>query len=142
MTKRQFREGDGPSNRQLRVGELIRRALADLLMRGEVHDETVASASITVGEVRASPDLRHATVFVMPLGGVNAAEVLAALRRNKGELRREVARAVKLKYAPDLKFELDESYDRMDETRRLLDEARVRRDIARDGDPDHGADGD
>ncbi len=136
MARRQFNEGSGPSNRQLRVGELIRRALAEILMRGEVHDEVLANASITVGEVRCSPDLKQATAFVMPLGGALAEEVLAALRKNKGELRHLVAKAVKLKYAPDLKFLLDESFDRMDATRRMLDQERVRRDLAADADPD------
>ncbi len=136
MARRQFNEGSGPSNRQLKVGELIRRALAEILMRGEVHDEVLANASITVGEVRTSPDLKQATAFVMPLGGALAEEVLAALRKNKGELRHLVAKAVKLKYAPDLKFLLDESFDRMDATRRMLGEERVRRDLAADADPD------
>lgn len=129
MSRNRHHEGAGPSNRQLRVGELIRRALADVLMRGDIHDDVIARASITVGEVRASPDLRQATVFVMPLGGALADEVLDALHRNKGELRRAVTKAVKLKYSPDLRFVLDESYDRMDETRRLLSDDTVRRDL-------------
>lgn len=136
MAKRQFNEGAGPSNRQLRVGELIRRALADVLMRGDLHDDVLARASITVGEVRTSPDLRQATVFVMPLGGVLTDEVLEALRKNKGELRRAVSKAVTLKYSPDLKFILDESYDQMDETRRLLSQDRVRQDLETDADED------
>ena len=124
-----FQDGAGPSQRQLKVGETIRRALADILMRGEVHDPELSGASITVSEVRCSPDLRQATAYVMPLGGVGLDETLAALARNKGELRRLVARAVKLKYAPDLRFVADESFDRMDETRRLLSQDRVRRDL-------------
>ncbi len=131
MTNRNF-EGGGPSQRQLKVGETIRRALADILMRGEVHDPELSSASITVSEVRCSPDLRHATVYVMPLGGIAIPETLAGLARNKGELRRAVAKAVNLKYSPDLRFVLDESFDRMDETRRMLSEDRVRRDIEED----------
>ena len=132
MRRHQTEDARGPSQRQLRVGELIRRALADVLMRGDIHDETIAAASITVGEVRVTPDLRQATVYVMPLGGAFSEEVLAALNRNKGELRRAVTRAVTLKYSPDLRFVRDDSYDRMDETRRMLAEDRVRRDVEND----------
>jgi len=129
MHRRRFDDSRGPSHRQLRVGELIRRALSDILMRGDVHEPDLAGVSITVGEVRTSPDLRVATVFVLPLGGANADEVLAALRRAKGELRHLVTRAIDLKFSPELRFVLDETFDRMDETRTLLGEERVRRDI-------------
>jgi len=132
MAKNKYHEGSGPSQRQLRVGELIRRALSDVLMRGDLHDPELAHASITVGEVRTTPDLRHATVFVLPLGGVNTEAVLRALERNKGELRRTVTRAVKLKFSPELRFQADRSFDQMDETRRLLDSAEVRRDLDKD----------
>lgn len=128
MSKR-FGAARGPSQRQLRVGELIRHALADLLARGDLHSDALAGMSITVGEVRCSPDLRVADVFVMPLGGVGADGVTKALAAAKGEIRREVARAVKLKYAPDFRFHLDETFDRMDETRRLLNDDAVRRDL-------------
>lgn len=121
--------GKAPSQRQQRVGENIRRALADILMRGESHDPELARHSITVSEVRCSPDLRHATVFVLPLGGRDEDAALAALDRNKGALRRLVSHAVTLKYAPELHFERDASFDRMDETRRLLERAEVRRDL-------------
>lgn len=120
------------SQRQLRVGELIRRALSDVLLRGDVHEPELAKMSITVGEVRMSPDLRSAIVYVMPLGGGNREAALAGLRRAKGELRREVTRVVKLKFSPDLSFVIDESFDRMDETRRILSNERVRRDVAKD----------
>ncbi len=129
MARHTINEGAGPSQRQLRVGELVRRALSDALMRGDTHDPDLGRTSITVGEVRMSPDLRHATVFVMPLGGVDVEGVLAALERNRSELRRLVTRAVTLKYSPDLRFRADESYDRMDETRRLLSSDDVRRDL-------------
>lgn len=119
----------GPSQRQLRVGELIRRVLSDALMRGETHEPDLAGRSITVGEVRVSPDLRRATVFVMPLGGAEQELALAALTRARGELRRAVTREVRIKHAPELEFRLDESFDRMDETRALLGQERVRRDI-------------
>ncbi len=129
MARNIHHEGAGPSQRQLRVGELIRRALSDALMRGDLHDPELDRTSITVGEVRMSPDLRHATVFVMPLGGGDVQAVIKALARNHGELRRAVTKAVTLKYAPDLRFRADESYDRMDETRRLLALDEVRRDL-------------
>lgn len=132
MAQNRFFQGAGPSQRQLRVGELIRRTLSDVLARADVHDPELNRMSITVGEVRTSPDLKIATAYVMPLGGGNRDEALAALRRNKAELRRLVARSLTLKFAPDLRFALDETFDRMDETRRLLNDDRVRRDIAAD----------
>ena len=119
----------GPSQRQLKVGETLRRALSDLLLRGDLHDPELDRMSITVSEARMSPDLRHATVFVLPLGGVGTAEALAALERNRPELRRMLARELQLKFAPDLRFLADESFDRMDEARRLLGSDRVRRDL-------------
>ncbi len=132
MAKGRFQESRGPSQRQLRVGELIRRRLSDVLARGDVHDPELNGISITVGEVRASPDLKIATAFVLPLGGNGREEALAALRRNRAELRRTVARGLDLKFAPELRFELDDTFDRMDETRRLLAEDTVRRDLESD----------
>ncbi|MCE8440746.1 30S ribosome-binding factor RbfA [Rhodovulum sulfidophilum] len=122
-----------PSQRQLRVGELIRRSLSEVLARGDVHDPELTALSITVGEVRASPDLKVATAFVLPLGGDHAEEALAALRRNRGELRRAVGKKTQLKFTPELRFTLDETFDRMDETRRLLADETVRRDLATPG---------
>lgn len=124
-----FQTSSGPSQRQLRVGELIRRTLSDVLARGDIHDPDLNRMSITVGEVRTAPDLKIATAFVLPLGGKDAALALACLRRNKGELRRAVSKALTLKFAPDLRFELDETFDRMDETRRLLSDGVVQRDV-------------
>ena len=129
MAKNRFHDGAGPSQRQLRVGELIRRRLADILGRGDVHDDDLVRMSITVGEVRCSPDLKVATAFVLPLGGEESETALAALHRARGELRREVARGLDLKYAPELRFRLDETFDRLDETRRLFSDERVARDI-------------
>jgi len=129
MPRRHADHGSGPSQRQLRVGETIRRALADILMRGEHHEPDLEGVPITVGEVRCSPDLRVATAFVMPLGGRDAERVLEALERAKGELRRQVTRAVNLKFSPELRFRLDETYDRIDDTRQMLGEDRVRRDV-------------
>ena len=129
MAKSRFSHGSGPTQRQLRVGELIRRRLSDVLARGDVHDPDLAGLSITVSEVRVSPDLRAATAFVLPLGGRGAQEAVKALARNKSELRRLVVKGLDLKYAPDLKFVTDETFDQMDETRRLLSDATVRRDV-------------
>ena len=126
--------GGAPSQRQLKVGEQIRRALSDALIRGETHEPGLMGASITVSEVKVTPDLRHATAYVMPLGGRKAEETLTALERARGELRRCVARAMTSKYTPDLAFRLDESFDRMDEVRRMFDQPQVRRDLAPDDD--------
>lgn len=145
MASNRFNHGPGPSQRQLRVGELIRRTLSDVLLRADVHDPDLNRHSITVGEVRASPDLKVATVYVLPLGGHDAQDALAALRRNTRELRHHVAREMTLKYAPDLRFVLDETFDRMDDTRRLFADERVRRDVESGGDeedPDEDRDED
>lgn len=123
----------GPSQRQLRVGELIRRSLADILMRGETHEPELADASLTVSEVRVSPDLRVATAYVLPLGGRDLETVMPALERARGELRRAVGHAVKLKFVPELRFTVDDTFDKMDETRRLLSDPRVQRDLAGNG---------
>lgn len=143
MVQTRHGAGRGPSQRQLKVGELIRRTLSDVLMRGDLHDPELDRFSITVSEATISPDLRHADVYVMPLGGQGVEEVLGLLDRNRHELRRAVTREVKLKYSPNLRFHLDRSFDRMDETRRLLGEDRVREDVARDegGDGNGGDDG-
>lgn len=118
----------GPSQRQLRVGELIRRTLADVLSRGDLHDPDLAHVSVTVGEVRTTPDLRMAHVHVVPLGGGDHEKVIAALNRNRSELRRAVNKSMTLKYSPNLKFVYDETFDHMDETRRLFDQPSVKRD--------------
>ncbi|NNU81623.1 30S ribosome-binding factor RbfA [Halovulum dunhuangense] len=132
--------GAGPSQRQLRVAELIRRALSDVFARGDLHDPGLAGASITVGEVRTSPDLRHATVFVLPLGGAGAEALIGTLNRNRAELRRAVTRSVDLKFSPELRFEVDTTFDQMDATRRMLADPRVTRDLDRDDDDDEDAD--
>lgn len=122
-------EGAGPSQRQLRVGELIRRTLSDVLMRGDIHDPDLNRMSITVGEVRTSSDLKVATAYILPLGGHGADDALAALRRNRGELRRAVTKDMTLKFAPELRFAIDDTFDRMDDTRRLFDRPDVKRDL-------------
>lgn len=129
MAKNKFHDGPGPSQRQLRVGELIRRTLSDVLARGDIHDADLSRMSITVGEVRVSPDLRVATAYVLPLGGEGQDSVVRLLADNKNELRRAVAKQLTLKFAPDLRFRLDETFDQMDETRRLLNQEAVRRDL-------------
>ena len=120
---------EGPSVRLLRVGEQVRHALSDILMRGDVHDETLASHMVSVTEVRMSPDLRHATAFVKPLLGSDEQEVLKALRTNTAYLQSEVARRVNTKYAAKLKFLLDESFDEGGRIDALLRDPKVARDL-------------
>ncbi len=122
----------GPTQRQLRAGELVRHALAEILARGEVHDPVIEAHMITVPEVRMSPDLRQATIFVMPLGGRDAKPVLAALERNKRYLRGEIARRVNLKFAPDIRFRLDDRFEEAERIEKLLRTSEVRRDLERD----------
>ncbi len=129
MAKNKFHDGPGPSQRQLRVGELIRRTLSEVLMRGDIHDTDLNRMSVTVGEVRISPDLKIATAYVMPLGGEGQDDLIELLARNKGELRRLIGKKLELKYAPDLRFRLDGTFDQMDETRRLFSQEKVRRDV-------------
>ena len=129
MGKNKFHDGPGPSQRQLRVGELIRRTLSEVLARGDIHDPDLNRLSITVGEVRASPDLKVATVYVLPLGGRGQDEVVGLLARNKAELRRVVAKKLALKFAPELRFQLGETFDRLDDTRRIFAQDAVRRDL-------------
>ena len=129
MAKTRFSEGPGPSQRQLRVAELIRRRLSDVLMQGDIHDPVLNAHSITVGEVRVSPDLKIATAFVLPLGGRDREAALAALRRNKGEIRRVLGKGLGLKFAPEIRFAIDETFDRLDDTRRMFDDDNVRRDL-------------
>jgi ribosome-binding factor A len=118
-----------PSQRVLRVGELIRHALADMLTRGEVHDPTIETHMVTVPEVRMTPDLRLATVYVMPLGGKDVQEVVAALERNKRFLRGEIARRVNLKFAPEIRFRADERFDEAERIEKLLRTPEVQRDL-------------
>jgi ribosome-binding factor A len=124
---------EGRSVRLLRVGEQVRHALSDVLMRGDVHDATLASHLVSVTEVRMSPDLRHATVFVKPLLGQDEAAVIKALRTNTAYLQSEVARRVNLKYASKLKFLADESFDEGTHIDTLLRSPKVARDLSGDG---------
>ena len=129
MAKNKFNDGTGPSQRQLRVGELIRRALSDILMQGAIHDPDLNRISVTVSEVTASPDLKIATAYVCPLGGQGGEDLIALLAKNKSEIRRSISKKLTLKYTPDLRFRIDETFDRMDETRRLFSQENVKRDL-------------
>jgi ribosome-binding factor A len=124
----------GGSQRQLRVGELIRHAISDILSQGGVHDDTLSGHIITVPEVRMSPDLKLATVYVMPLGGHDTDAVIAALAHNKKFLRGEVAHRVNLKFAPDLRFRTDERFDEAERIEKLLRTPAVQKDLNNDSD--------
>ena len=138
MTKRNTRrEHAGASQRQLRVGELVRHALSEMLTRGEVHDPVLEGHLVTIPEVRMTPDLRLATIYVMPLGGRDQEPVLAALDRNKRFLRGEIAHRVNLKFAPDIRFLIDERFDEAERIAKLLRTPAVARDLERPaGEPD------
>jgi ribosome-binding factor A len=133
MSRHAREPAKGPTQRSLRAGEVVRHALAEILARGEIHDPVIAAHLITVPEVRMSPDLRMATVYILPLGGQDAAVVLAALERNKRYLRGEIARRVNLKFAPDIRFRIDQRFDEAERIERLLRSPQVRRDL--DNDP-------
>ena len=114
MAKNKSSEGRGPSQRQLRVGELIRRALSEILSRGDVHDIELSRMSITVGEVRVSADLKIATCYILPLGGEGKDGILKLLAKNMYDIRRTITKKLALKHSPELRFQLDDTYDQMD----------------------------
>jgi len=122
----------GGSQRQLRVGELVRHAVAELLARGEVHDPVIEGHLITVPEVRMTADLRLATIYVMPLAGRDADKVVAALERNKKFLRADIAHRVNLKFAPDIRFRVDERFEEAERIEKLLRSPDVKRDLDKD----------
>ncbi len=124
----------GGSQRQLRVGELIRHAMAEMLTRGDVHDPVIEGHLITVPEVRMSADLRLATIYVMPLGGRDADEVVAAFEHHKKFLRTEIAHRVNLKFAPDIRFRVDERFAEAERIDKLLHSPEVKRDLKHDED--------
>ncbi len=133
----------GPGQRQLRVGEMIRRRLSELLSRGEIHDPAFDAMSITIGEVSVSSDLKIATVYVMPLlGSGNVDLAIEALSRHKGIIRKKVSEEVILRHAPDLRFRRDETFDRLDETRRMFSDPTVMRDLAAPDVQDDGPEAD
>ncbi|MFZ5733907.1 MAG: 30S ribosome-binding factor RbfA [Pseudomonadota bacterium] len=119
----------GGSQRQLRVGELVRHAVAEILMHGATHDPALEGNLITVPEVRMTADLKLATIYVMPLGGLHIDEVMAALNRNKKLIRTEIAHRVNLKFAPDIRFHVDERFDEAERIEKLLRTPAVRKDI-------------
>jgi ribosome-binding factor A len=121
--------GKGPSQRMLRVGEMIRHKLAELLVRGEIHDDVLSSHVVSITEVRISPDLKLATAYVMPLGGKDTQAVLSALEKHKKFIRSEVAHTLNLKYAPDIRFREDETFDEVSRIDELLHSDKVRRDV-------------
>ncbi|MEH6790707.1 30S ribosome-binding factor RbfA [Parasphingorhabdus sp.] len=132
MAKYNDTSPEGRSVRLLRVGEQVRHILSELLMRGEVHDELLTATSVSVTEVRMSPDLRHATVFVKPLLGANEADVLKALRTNTAFFQKEVAKRVQMKYAAKLKFLADDSFDTAEHIESLLNDPKVAQDLGGD----------
>jgi ribosome-binding factor A len=122
----------GPSQRQLRVGELIRHALAEMLSRGEIHDDVLAQHVVTVSEVRMAPDLRLATVYIMPLGGKDIKPVLEAFDRNRKFIRGEIAHAVNLKFAPDIRFQADDTFDEAQRIDEIFRSPKVAQDLKKD----------
>lgn len=129
MSRKKSNQAKGPTQRQLRVGELIRHKLAEMLARGEIYDDVLASHVVTITEVRMSPDLRLATAYVMPLGGKDTKTVIEALTRNSKFIRGEVGRAVDLRVAPDVRFREDETFEEVTRIDRLLHSEKVRRDV-------------
>ena len=120
----------GPSQRQLRVGEMLRHALADVLRRGDLRDPDLAGVSVTITQVKPSGDMRHATVFCEPLGGKNAKPIIAALNRNKGYLRGEMGHLITMKFTPELRFLEDESFAEAQKIETLLKSPVVQRDLS------------
>ncbi len=125
---------NGPSQRQLRVGEMLRHALADVLRRGDIRDPDLNGVSVTITQIKPSPDMRHATVFCEPLGGQNAKQVIAALNKHKGYLRGEMGREIAMKFTPELRFVEDESFAEAQKIDDLLRSSRVARDLTSDDD--------
>lgn len=131
MTRKSHAKGGaaGPSQRQLRVAELIRHKLAEMLTRGEVHDDVLAGHVITVPEVRLTSDMRLATIYIMPLGGRETEPVIKALEHHKRFIRGELSHALNLKFAPDIRFRVDETFAEAERVERILADPKVRRDV-------------
>ena len=134
MVRRRHQHDTGTSRvasqRQLRVGELVRHALAEMLTRGDVHDPVIEAHMITIPEVRVTPDLRLATIYVMPMGGRDTEDVLAAFERHKKYLRAEIARRINLKFAPDIRFRIDDRFAEAERIDKLLRSPDVKRDLS------------
>lgn len=132
---------DGPSQRQLRVGEVVRHVLSDIFLRGDLHEADIVTAHLTVSEVRVSPDMRNATVYVARLGGGDMKETLKALTRARGYLRHEVGRQLTTKFTPDLTFVTDTSFDVASHISEVLHRPEVARDLEPDTDEDEDDNG-
>lgn len=139
MVRKTSRTPQGPSQRQLRVAEEIRHILAGILMRGELRDPALAEVSVTISEVRISPDLTSATAFAMPLGGVQLEPVLEALNRSAPYLRSQLGKILQIRHAPTVNFVVDRSFDEAHHIEALLRSDKVARDLKRDDDGDDGA---
>ena len=131
----------GPSQRQLRVGELLRHALSDILLARDIRDPDLEGVSVTVTQVKPSPDMRHATVFVEPLGGKNADVVVGALNRHRGFLRGELGRSIEIKFTPELRFVEDTSFAEAQRIEQILHSEKVARDLKRPVEPEKDDDG-
>jgi ribosome-binding factor A len=135
MPRRSPARDRGPSQRQLRVGEVLRHSLSEIVQRGEIRDPVLESVSVTVTQVKPSPDMRHATVFVEPLGGKHAKEVVEALNRHKGFIRGLMGKTIALRFTPELRFVEDTSFEEAEKIETLLRSSRVRQDLLKsDGD--------
>ena len=132
MSRKKAEQSKPPSQRQLRVGELIRHKLAEMLSRGDIHDDVLASHVVTIPEVRLSPDLKLATAYVIPLGGSDTEAVIEALTRHKRFIRGEIAHTVNLKFAPDIRFLRDQSFEEASRIDALLASPKVRQDVDKD----------
>jgi ribosome-binding factor A len=132
MSRKKPSQTRGPTQRQLRVGELIRHKLAEMLARGEIYDDVLASHVVTISQVRMSPDLRLATAYVMPLGGKAIVPVLEALDRHRKFIRGEIAHSVDLRTAPEVRFREDETFEEVNRIDQLLHSDKVRRDVEKD----------
>jgi ribosome-binding factor A len=129
MSRSHHSAGAAPSQRMLRVAELVRHAVAQMLSRGDINDPVLEMHVVTVSRVKMSPDLKLATIYVIPLGGQDEPEVLAALDRHKRFLRGEIAHEVNLKFAPEIRFRIDDTFDKVSRIDALLDSEHVKRDL-------------
>jgi len=132
MPRSRSRTKAGPSQRQLRVGEVLRHSLSEILVRGDIRDPDLMGVSVTITQVIPSGDMRYATVYCEPLGGKNADKIIAALNRNKGYLRGEMGHTIALKFTPELRFVEDKSFAEAERIETILKSPRVQQDLAKD----------